>query len=161
MRLMTILAAVFFLGACASAPHRALKIQPGMSRTEVTEVAGEPMDRSFIGNQERWVYESNEPGMRKIVTFRGGKVVGFDNDALPQPGATTSAPVPVIPATGPIPDLPCADRNQFGSFAEGGGCNMYGCFPPGGYCNNWGCSAQGTCTSKKCPRPIDTYRCVE
>jgi hypothetical protein len=156
------LALALLLVGCASAPTKqAIKINPGMTKDEVTAIAGQPLDRSFVGAQERWVYGSDEPGSpRKVVTFRSGKVVGLDTEITPEKGATPPS-APVIPANGPIPDLPCADHNQFGAFAEGGGCNMYGCFPPGGYCNNWGCSAQGVCTAKKCPRRIDTYRCVE
>lgn len=150
-----------FVGACATAPHRkAMQVEAGMSKQAVLEAAGKPLDRSFKGAQERWVYGAEEEGApRKIVVFRAGKVVSLENEA-PSP-AGGSAPVAVIPADGAIADLPCADKNQFGSFAEGGGCNMYGCYPPGGYCNNWGCSAQGNCTAKHCPKKIESYRCVE
>lgn len=154
---------LFFAVGCASTPSKqTMKIEPGMSKDEVIAIAGQPFDRSFVGKQERWIYGTDESGTsRKVVTFRAGKVVGLDNETVPASGATSTPSAPVIPANGPIPDLPCADKNQFGSFAEGGGCNMYGCYPPGGYCNTWGCSAQGVCTVKKCPRPIETYRCVE
>lgn len=150
------------LVACASAPHReAMKIQPGMTKEEVIKVAGQPLDRNFVGAQEKWVFGSDEAGApRKVVLFRSGKVVSLENET-PATAGQSAAGGTVIPANGPIPDLPCADRNQFGSYAQGGGCNMYGCFPPGGYCNGFGCSAQGTCTNKGCPRKIDTYRCVE
>ncbi len=153
---------ISLLAACASAPHReAMKIEPGMTKEQVISVAGQPLDRNFLGAQERWVFGSEKEGSpRKVVLFRSGKVVSLENESptvLGQPAPTAA----VIPANGPIPDLPCVDRNQFGSYAEAGGCNMYGCFPPGGYCNGFGCSAQGTCTNKGCPRKIETYRCVE
>lgn len=156
---------VLLLGACASNPYRdAMKIQPGMSKDEVTALAGPPLDRAFVGSQERWVYGKEEGDTaRKVIVFRNGKVVSLESEveAGTGAGASANANKGVIPATGPIPDLPCSDRNNFGSFAEGGGCNMYGCFPPGGYCNSFGCSAHGVCTVKKCPRAIETYRCVE
>jgi len=154
--------AILFTVACASSPIRqAMQIQPGMSQQDVLGVAGEPLDRVFFGAQERWVYGADQPGApRKVVVFRGGKVVSLENEAPAAAGNPLSL-APVIPADGPIPDLPCRDRNTFGSFTDGGGCNMYGCWPPGGYCNAFGCSAQGTCTNKRCPRKIETYRCVE
>lgn len=164
LRVLGFFLAATWLVSCASAPHRkAMKIQAGMSRDEVTDIAGEPLDRSFVGAQERWVFGSEKPDApRKVVTFRNGKVVSLEDEKVTAGSGTTGGnPTTVIPATGPIPDLPCADRNTYGSFAEGGGCNMYGCWPPGGYCNGFGCSAHGTCTNKKCPRPIETYRCVE
>ncbi|MBY0371521.1 outer membrane protein assembly factor BamE [bacterium] len=156
------LAPLFLAIGCASAPHRqAMQVEQGMNQEQVKAVAGEPLDRVFFGAQERWVYGSDKPDApRKVVVFRGGKVVSLENEAPAEAGKPLNI-APVIPPTGPIPDLPCVDRNTFGSFAQGGGCNMYGCWPPGGYCNAFGCSAQGTCTNKKCPRKIETYRCVE
>jgi hypothetical protein len=135
-----------------------------MSKDDVLRIAGAPLDRSFVGSQERWIYgREGEDGLRKVIVFRNGKVVSLDSELVgASPSAGASQPNRVgIPEAGPIPDLPCVDKNTFGSFAEGGGCNMYGCFPPGGYCNSFGCSAHGVCAVKKCPRPIETYRCVE
>ncbi len=153
---------LLLLSACATNPYRAaMSIQPGMSKEQVTALAGEPLDRAFVGTQERWVYGAATEGTpRKIVVFRSGKVVSLESE-VSIAGASAPGTTNATPTTSESANLPCADKNGFGSFAEGGGCNMYGCFPPGGYCNSFGCSAQGVCTVKRCPKPIDTYRCIE
>jgi hypothetical protein len=151
--------ALLVLVHCASNPARkALQIQPGMTKQEVAEIAGEPTDRTFVGTGERWVFQG-EGTERKVVLFRGGKVVSLESETV---GAANSPETGKTSATehGKV-GLPCVDKNQFGSFAEGGGCNMYGCYPPGGYCNSFGCSAQGNCTNKKCPKPIESYHCID
>jgi hypothetical protein len=146
---------LLFLFACTSNPARkALNIQPGMTKEEVLGIAGQPSDRTFVGNSERWTFDSEE-GPKKVVLFRSGKVVTLESAAAAT--ATPEKPTAELPQT----SLPCAEKNTFGSFAEGGGCNMYGCYPPGGYCNSFGCSTQGNCTNKKCPKRIDSYVCVE
>ncbi len=144
---------LLFVFACSSNPARkALQIQPGMTKDEVLGIAGQPSDRSFVGNSERWTFDNAE-GPKKVVLFRSGKVVTLES--------TTETVVEKPAAELTITALPCAEKNTFGAYAEGGGCNMYGCYPPGGYCNSFGCSAQGNCTNKKCPKKIDSYVCVE
>lgn len=45
----------------------------------------------------------------------------------------------------------CIARNQYGSYAAGGGCNQYGCYYKGGDCNQYGCYYKGgSCNQYGC-----------
>ena len=143
------------LGACASHPP-ITDVSSGMSSQEVKAALGAPSDKSFEGSQEKWIY-SQDDGSQKVLTFKSGKLVtlGTEKDGKPAGAVITPA------AAGTPGASLCAGTNDYGSFAEGGGCNLYGCWPKGGYCNGFGCTATGRCTNQGCPKKISTFHCTE
>ena len=53
----------------------------------------------------------------------------------------------------------CVEKNAYGAYVDGGGCNRFGCWPAGGSCNQYGCSMSGACTSDGCTAKIDSFKC--
>ena len=142
---------ILILSACATSP-RVLSVQSGMSRQEVIDLLGDPKDRSFQGNQERWVYDGPENSQKQIY-FEDDRVVEL-RDLRKGQTADTS-----LDGDDSRVEGYCTHTNDFGRYATGGGCNLYGCWPAGGYCNGFGCTASGVCTVNGCPKPIKSFVC--
>lgn len=145
------------LAACASTSTRLVEVGRGMSPKEVRDVMGTPKDKTFRGTQEIWTYEGDD-GKSKVVVFQGGKVIDLLNADPGKPGhglATNDV------NTAENRNYACTGTNNYGKFADGGGCNLYGCWPAGGYCNAFGCSSAGTCQASGCPNKIPSFKCQD
>jgi hypothetical protein len=144
------------LGACAS--HRPIaEVSAGMTSAQVREALGEPADKSFEGSFEKWVYPQSD-GSQRILTFRGGKLTSLVSE---KDGKLSGASAAASAVSKESASTLCVGTNDYGSYADGGGCNMYGCWPRGGYCNGFGCSATGRCTNQGCPKKISSFLCTE
>lgn len=140
---------------CASTGARLIGVERGMTPKEVQSVLGAPKDKTFRGTQELWTY-GGEDGHGKVVVFQGGKVIDLLNTDASKPGHAVAAE-DVNTATNRT--YACTGQNNYGKFADGGGCNLYGCYPAGGFCNGFGCTTTGICTVNGCPNKIDSFRC--
>jgi hypothetical protein len=152
-----------FLASCAHMAGDFFKVRPGMTKGEVTQILGAPVDRSFSSEEESWMYRYYTYGggsRMKQVNFRDGKVVSLGNDFVEEQrgheiekamaGATR---IHVGVGMGNAP-LRCDQWNAFGHYPRGGGCNVHGCWPPGGECTVFGCSATSQCGAVSCPNRI-------
>lgn len=150
-----ILFAAAVLGGCASTGERLVGVQRGMTPQQVHREMGAPKDKTFRGNQELWTYDG-DGGQGKVVVFDHGKVVDLLNTDASKPGhSVASTDVNTADNRSDV----CSGQNNYGKFAEGGGCNLYGCYPAGGFCNGFGCTSTGICTVNGCPNKIESFRC--
>lgn len=160
------------LTACATLRDPFLEIHPKMNQDEVRERLGDPTDRRFKEGHEEWIYIKEDYNSRtsrhKVVIFEDRKVVGLDDDQIAnqrnheievaKAGATQ---IQVgIGKSGYRPSYFCSQKNIFGEYAEGGGCNPFGCWPPGGVCTPLGCSELEKCTTPNCPGKIESFKCL-
>ncbi len=129
-----------------------------MARAAVVDVMGTPKDKTFRGKQEVWTYEASDK-TQKVFVFEEGKLTEILNADAAEKATHSLASSDLN--TSKDRSYHCADTNQFGKFASGGGCNLYGCWPPGGYCNGFGCSSEGTCSVRGCPTKINSFRCED
>jgi hypothetical protein len=68
-----------YLAGCASTGKALAQLEPGMPKTRVVQIAGEPADRSFRGTDEAWQYQELVGfGQCKYTTvwIEAGKLVG-------------------------------------------------------------------------------------
>jgi hypothetical protein len=146
-----------------------LRINQGMTKTDVQSLLGTPSTRTFDSEIEKWYYKND----LKVINFKNDFVVSMEEDKEEiqrrheieeaEAGSTkVNIGVPGAPIhKRDIHPLPCAGTNFNGSFPQGGGCNENGCWPPGGSCNFWGCTMLGECNMDGCPQKISTYKCRE
>ena len=173
MKLATsILAFAFLCVSCAHMQDKFLQVRPGMSAAEVTQLLGQPDDRSFANGEEQWTYQSmnyvTSEFTVKLITMKDGKVTSLGNDAVAEQrlhevevakAGATRVNINNGSAGGFGYPLACSHTNAFGRYPPGGGCNAFGCWPAGGQCNAFGCSAGSLCRAGSCPQRITSLRC--
>ena len=145
-----------FLGACATTKDRIINVSRGMTDSEVRDIMGTPVDRTFRGEQELWSYPSGHEGQSKVIVFQNKKVVDLVNASEGDSNHTMDK---VDVNTANHRTYVCRGKNDFGRFAEGGGCSLYGCWAPGGSCNGFGCTSTGFCSSRGCPNKVESFKC--
>lgn len=98
--------------------NKALQVESGMTKEEVTTLMGKPTHRSFDDYQEQWEYKSLTNSGREykvsIITFKKGRVVSMDSFSEPAPAAPNNSNVGVIVGPGPVV-IP-AKPNRFEQF---------------------------------------------
>lgn len=86
--------------------NKALQVESGMTKEEVTTLMGKPTHRSFDDYQEQWEYKSLTNSGREykvsIITFKKGRVVSMDSFSEPAPAAPNNSNVGVIIGPGPV-----------------------------------------------------------
>lgn len=85
--LLTLVIGATLVG-CATPHYKALiKVQPGMTQTEIMKLFGQPKFRRFDAEGEEWEYQKSSVfGNRKylIIEFKDGKVIALDSfDSFP------------------------------------------------------------------------------
>ena len=147
---------VLFIFGCATTKDRIINVSRGMADSEVRDIMGTPVDRTFRGEQELWSYPAAKEGQFKVIVFQNRKVVdllnaveGDANHLLGKSDVNTAGKRNYV----------CTGKNEFGRFAEGGGCSLYGCWAPGGSCNGFGCTSAGFCSSRGCPNKVESFKC--
>ena len=73
----------FIIAGCASFKAQTNRIEIGMTKQQVTNIMGQPLDRTFSGNTETWYYRRASlpgPWSQVWIYFTDGRVSSMRTD---------------------------------------------------------------------------------